>query len=125
MAGKAEFSVAFEIASTDQDRLDAFALYEKALGAKLIDKFNPGEGAGNLHIMMEIGGVEILLHPSGEQLPAGVVGCQVEFETEEEVRRAYELMTPGALEHSLASWPHAPYSALITDRYGVRWWIHN
>lgn len=120
-----KFSVAFEIASSDEDRRQAFALYQKAFGARKISEFSPGgPNAQNLHIMMEINGFEILLHPSREKRTNGAVNCQLRFDREDDVRKAYEVLIREGKDYSMSSYPHAPVSALVTDQYGVGWWLH-
>jgi hypothetical protein len=79
-----QFSVAFEIASTDEDRIQAFAHYQEAFGAKKISEFSPG---GGLHIMMEINGFEILLHPSTEKKATSGMCCQLYFDNEDALRK--------------------------------------
>ena len=120
-----KFSVAFEISGTDADRMQAFELYQKAFGAKKVSEFNPpGSNSENLHIVMEIGGSVILLHPSKEKRVGGAVGCQVYFDSEASLQSAYEVLRSDGETEAPASWPHALLSVLVTDRYGVNWWLH-
>ena len=120
-----KFSVAFEIAGRDKDRTEAFALYQQAFGARKVSAFSPsGPDAENLHIIMKISSFEILLHPCKEKRPAGAVNCQLHFDHEHEVRTAYNALIQGGRDYSIGSYPHAPVSALVTDKYGVSWWLH-
>lgn len=125
MAEHARFSLAFEIPSADQDRREAFALYEEAFGARKISEFSPpGPDADNLHIMMEIGGTEILLHPNKQAHAESVICCQMHFDDDDAVHRAYNALAREGRDCSIGSWPHAPLNALVTDKYGVKWWLH-
>ncbi|MPN56193.1 hypothetical protein SDC9_203879 [bioreactor metagenome] len=125
MSNYPKLSVAFEIAYYNEDRIQAFELYQKAFNAKKISEFSPeGPDPHNLHILMEINGFEILLHPSKEKRERGVVGCQLHFDNEDDLRKAYDILIKEGQNYSIGSYPHAPVSALVTDKYGVGWWLH-
>jgi len=121
-----KFSVAFEIARNDEDRIKAFNLYQEAFGAKMISQFSPDwSNDENLHIIMDVNGFTILLHPSKEKQPKGVVGCQMCFDSEEALRKAYDALAREGTDYTIDDTsPYWPLTALVTDRYGVGWWLH-
>ena len=54
-----------------------------------ISELNPsGSNCENLHIVMEIGGWVILLHPGKEKRAGGAVGCRVYFDSEASLQSA-------------------------------------
>ena len=48
-----------------------------------------------------------------------LIGC-----SEEDWRRAYDVLTQEGSDYSTQSWPHAPVSGVVTDKFGVSWWLH-
>ena len=122
---KPVFSVCFEGFGSDEATSEAFALYEKAFGATKTWEDQPyGSGPGNLHIIMEINGFEFLLKTQGVLRPSGQIGCQMHFGGEEDWRRAYDALTCEGSDYSTQSWPHAPISGVVRDKFGVFWWLH-
>ncbi|MCL2299403.1 MAG: hypothetical protein FWC27_04570 [Firmicutes bacterium] len=122
---KPVFSVCFEGLGSDEATSEAFALYEEAFGATKTWEDQPyGSGPGNLHIIMEVNGFEFLLKTQGILRPGGQVGCQMHFGSEEDWRRAYGALTREGSDYSTQSWPHAPISGCVRDKFGVFWWLH-
>ena len=37
--------------------------------------------------------------------------------------KAYGVLSQECLYHAIGSYPWAPVGALVTDRYGVQWWL--
>ena len=119
------FSVCFDGLGSDENTREAFAIYEKAFGAiKTWEELPYGSGPGNLHIGMEINGHDFLLKTQGNSLPSGMVCCQMLFNSEDDWRRAYDTLTREGSDYSTQSWPHAPISGIVTDKFGVSWWLH-
>ena len=119
------FSVCFGGLGSDENTREAFALYEKAFGAiKTWEEQPYGSGPGNLHIGMEINGHDFLLKTQGKALPGGTVNCQMHFNNENDWRKAYDALTLEGSDYSTQSWPHAPTSGVVTDKFGVSWWLH-
>jgi len=119
------FSVCFEGYGSDEATQEAFALYEEAFGATKTWEEQPyGSGPGNLHIGMEVNGFDFLLKTQGEERPGGLISCQMHFGSEADWRRAYDALTREGSDYSTQSWPHAPVSGVVTDKFGVFWWLH-
>ncbi len=121
-----KFSMGFDIAHNDREMIEAFALYQEAFGAEKVAEFTPpGPNRENLHIVMEIYGVEVLLHPVGygeERIQAGGIWA---YDNEDDLRRTIAVLSREARSAESASWPHWPVCAFITDKYGVAWTLHN
>ena len=129
---KPTFSVTFGIAGRDEVRREALGLYEKAFNAEKTWEANapkelPDTWEGNLHIGMEINGAGFLLHPGGPVggCFGGPVSCNMHFGSEEDLRRAYDLLSQEGSDYSMLPWaPHAPVGATVKDKFGVFWWLH-
>ena len=110
---------------SDEATREAFSLYEKAFNATKTWEEQPyGSGPGNLHIGMEINEYDFLLKTQGPVIPGGGINCGLEFNNEEDWRRAYDALTQEGSDYSTQSWPHAPISGVVTDKFGVFWWLH-
>ena len=56
-----KFSMTFNIGATNDERIEAFTMYQQAFDAKkLSETTSPG---GDVHIIMEINGFSIMLAP--------------------------------------------------------------
>ncbi len=117
-----KFSAAFNIANNNDDRIRAFELYQKAFDAKKISESVPPDG-WDIHIVMEINEFVILLAPGGEKGKENVVTCQLQFDNENDLRKAYDVLIQEGQDYSIGSYPWASVGALVTDKYGVRWWL--
>lgn len=121
------FSMCFEIRNhTYQEMQDAFAFYQKAFGATKLAEFLPYDSDdNNLHIVMEIHGIRVLLHPGGEDEKQ--CGGTWEYEREDvgSLQRAIDVLSQDARSIRTDSWPHWPIAAFIVDKYGVSWALHN
>ena len=119
------FSICFSGYGSDEAPKEAFTLYEEAFGAiKTWEEQPYGSGPGNLHIGMEINGYEFLLKTQGNPCPGGKINCQMLFNNENDWRKAYDTLTRDGSDYSTQSWPHAPISGVVTDKFGVLWWLH-
>lgn len=116
--------MAFNIGGTNEERREAFEMYRQAFGAVKISELMPPDG-GDLHIVMEINGLSVLLAPGGkvERVVENAMCCEFQFENENDLRKAYDVLVENSLNHSIGSYPWAPVGALVTDKYGVCWWL--
>lgn len=119
-----KFSMAFNVGRTNEERTEAFELYRRAFGATKVSESTPPDGS-DLHIMMKIDGLSILLAPGGkvEKVLENAMCCEFLFDSEDGLRQAYEALSQEALYRSIGSYPWAPIGALVTDKYGVCWWL--
>jgi len=119
------FSLCFHGLGSDENTKAAFALYEEAFGAINTWEEQPyNSGPGNLHIMMEINGFEVLLKTQGGKNPGDRICCAMEFNNESDLRRAYAALAREGQGEWLEPAPHAPVGAFVTDKFGVGWWLH-
>ncbi|MDR1927026.1 MAG: hypothetical protein LBQ33_00100 [Oscillospiraceae bacterium] len=51
-------------------------------------------------------------------------GACIHYGNEEELRRTYEILAEDAKSANIDSYPWAKVGAVITDKYGVGWWLH-
>ena len=110
---------------SDEANKEAFSLYQEAFKAiKTWEEQPYDSGPENLHIGMEINEYDFLLKTQGRPYPGGGVGLGVHFSNEEDWRRAYDALTREGSDYATQSWPHAPVSGLVTDKFGVSWWLH-
>ena len=57
-------------------------------------------------------------------LKKSILGSWVEYETEDEVKKIYELLSTEALfVEDIKTLPWSPCSAYVTDKYGVCWYL--
>lgn len=118
-----KFSLAFNIASSNEERIAAFELYQKAFKARKISESTPPDG-DDIHIVMEINGCNILLALGGEKALENVVTCELQLDNEDDLRKAYNILIQEGQNYSIGSYPWAPVGALVTDKYGVGWWLN-
>lgn len=118
-----KFSLAFNIAGRNGDRIAAFELYQKAFNARKISESTPSDG-DDIYIVMEINGFAVLLAPGDEKASESVVVCEPLFDNEDDLRKAYIILIQEGQNYSIGSYPWAPVGALVTDKYGVTWWLH-
>ena len=122
----AKFTMAFNVNLTNEQRIEAFELYQRAFGAKKLWEGTPPEG-DDIHIMMDIFGFEILLGP-GSEVGKGMSNpliCEVRFDDESEFRKAYGVLIEEAQNHSLEGpFPWATLLALVTDKFGIGWALY-
>ena len=105
----------------DDKRIEAFKLYQDAFNAKnLADDLLPDE-SGEIHIQMEINGHKFGIFPGDVYNSRGNVSCQFEFETENELRKAYEVLSKEAQEHSIGTDFWCELFATVVDKFGIFW----
>lgn len=123
MSGNAKFTMAFNINTTNEERIEIFELYQKAFGAIKTWEGTPPNG-DDIHIMMNIYGFEILLGP-GSGASRGMNNpliCEVRFDDENDFRRAYDVLTKEGQNQSLEGpYPWATLLGLVTDKFGIGW----
>lgn len=120
-----KFSMGFDIVHhTYQEMKEAFNFYQRAFGATKITEFLPYDSDdNNLHIIMEIHGIEVLLHPGGEErIRDGGIWA---YDDDEALKNAIDVLSQDAQQIRMESWPHWPIAAFIVDKYGVSWSLHN
>lgn len=126
MSAHPEFTLSFNLTATNEQRQEMASLYEKAFHAKKLCESMPPDGQ-DLHIMMELCGMEILLGPggavgSGLQNP---IICEVRFADSQEFYRAYEVLKQEGKEASMEGpYPWAYRLALVTDKFGIGWALY-
>jgi len=125
-----ELMVVFDINGSNERRLEAFEFYKKAFGAVKLSGELPPEGVppedllpdeSETHIIMEINGYKFGIFPGDEHAARGPVTCQFEFDNEADLRRAYDVLSQGASEHSIDTPFWCTLCALVRDKYGIFW----
>ena len=105
----------------DDKRLEAFKLYQNAFNAKnLADDFLPDD-SGEIHIQMEIYGRQFGIFPGDRHNSRGNISCQFEFETEDELRKTYEVLSREARDNSIGTDFWCKLYASVTDKFGIFW----
>ena len=117
----------------------AIGLYERALGAKTEGLMRYGDVPGQtkwtgddarrvIHALLRIDGNAIMVSdaPPGMPIPReGNVHVSVDFETVEELGRAFDVLAQGG---QVGEAPHDTFwgarFAMLTDAYGVRWMLN-
>jgi len=126
MPKQPKFTMAFNINTTNEDRIAAFELYQQAFGAKKLYECTPPNG-DDIHIMMDIYGFEILLGPGSETGKGmnNALICEIRFGDENEFRRAYDVLVKEGQNHSLEGpYPWAALLGLVTDKFGIGWALY-
>lgn len=118
-----KFSLAFNIASNNKDRLKAFELYQETFGAIKTWEAGNAPSGNDIHIGMQINGINFMLGPGGEKNEEHIVTIELMFDNENDLRRAYDILIKEGRNYSIGSYPWAPTGALVTDKYGVTWWL--
>jgi uncharacterized glyoxalase superfamily protein PhnB len=118
-----QFSLAVNLCDNNIERIEAFELYKKVFNAKKISESYPPDGS-DIHIVMEINGFVILLAPGEKEAHNSMITCQLKFENENNLRRAYDLLIQEGRDYSIGSYPWAAIGALVTDKYGITWWLY-
>ena len=120
-----KFAIAFNIGTSDEQRIEACTMYQKAFGATKISECSvPG---GDIHIIMEIGGIKLLLGPGGkvEKTTENAMCCEYNFDNEEDLKKAYKILSADALRCSLEGpLPWAKLLGLVVDKFGVSWALY-
>ncbi|MCL2772315.1 MAG: MerR family transcriptional regulator [Oscillospiraceae bacterium] len=103
--------------------IEAYELYHKAFGVEKVSEDYPN---GAAHIGIEVNGFFILLRqeeePVADKYP--LQGCCVRLETEEDLRRAYDILTKEGKDYKLHSdWGWTSSAAFVTDKYSISWML--
>ncbi len=121
-----KFTMSFGIGPTNRERIEAFELYHQAFNAKKLSEGTPPDG-DDIHIMMEIYGLEILLGPGGKAGTGldNALNCEVRYDNESDFRRAYDILSKEAQNCSLEGpYPWATLLGLISDKFGIGWALY-
>jgi uncharacterized glyoxalase superfamily protein PhnB len=122
----AKFGMAFNIGSTNEERIEAFEMYQNAFNAKKVSEMKP-PGSSDIHIVMEICGITILLAPGFDVVKNlnNPLCCEIHFDNESDIRNAYEFLYKDSLNYSIEGpYPWAKVLALVTDKFGIGWALY-
>ena len=79
----------------------------------------------DIHIMMDIYGVENLIGPGVAPGSGNSICCEIRFTDENEFCRAYGILAQESKSHSLEGpFPWAARSGLVEDKFGVGWALY-
>jgi len=121
-----KISLAFNIGKNNDERIEAFELYRKAFNARKTSESTPPDGE-DIHICMEINGLEILLAPGSEDFEnkENATVCQIHFDNEKDLRKTYEILIQEGHNFSIEGpLPWAILFALVTDKFGFTWALY-
>ena len=126
MSNFPQFTMAFQIGPTNNERVEAFELYHKAFKAKKLSESVPPNG-DDIHITMEIYGLRILICP-GKTAGTGfdnVLCCEIRFDKKDDFYQAYNEISKDAQSYSVEGpYPWATLLGLVVDRFGVGWALY-
>ena len=102
-----------------QNVLEAVDMYQRAFGAKVTSRDEETGGEGWIGINITLLNFGIFIQSNNE----GHSGeCCIHFSSEEELRKAYDVMKIGAKECTLnTNWGWTSLSAMIRDKFDVYW----
>jgi len=126
MPKKPQFTMAFNIKTTNEERYQIFELYQEAFGATKLSEGTPPDG-DDIHIMMDIFGFEILLGPGSEdgRGMSNPLICEIRFDDETAFHKAYDVLIRESQNHSLEGpYPWATLLGLVTDKFGIGWALY-
>lgn len=114
-------ALAFGIRS---NRSEAFEFYHEAFGAtKTSEEGSPDDFAHHL-IYSDLNGLSVLLGPDDNEIIASnTTYCCVTFDKEEELRKAYVVLSQDGRDFHIGSHSYTPLSVGGTDKYGINWWL--
>ncbi|MCI8553882.1 MAG: hypothetical protein HFJ80_02920 [Clostridiales bacterium] len=121
-----QFTMSFSIGPTNKERIAAYDMYHRAFKAKKLSESVPPDGE-DIHIMMEIYGLEILIGP-GKAAGTGFDGalsCEIRFDQSDDFYHAYHEISKEAQSHSLEGpYPWATLLGLVVDKFGIGWALY-
>ena len=120
MTKSPELLVVFNVNGSDEKRIEAFELYQKAFNAKSVYDLIPDE-SGEIHVIMEINGYKFGIFPGDDYNSRGNVTCQFEYDNEDDLRKAYDILVQGASTHTINTDFWCKLHATVTDKHGVFW----
>lgn len=126
MPGYPKFTLSFSIGPSNKERIDAFELYHRAFKAKKLSESTPPD-CDDIHIMMEIYGLEILIGPGSKEGTGfdNALCCEIRFDKEEDFRSAYDEISREAKScHIEGPYPWAELLGLVVDRFGIGWALY-
>ena len=101
-----------------------FQFYQNAFHARKTYEGTPPD-SDDIHIMMDIYGVENLIGPGVAPGSGNSICCEIRFTDENEFCRAYGILTQVSKSHSLEGpFPWAARSGLVEDKFGVGWALY-
>jgi len=121
-----KFKMSFCIGKTNEERIEAFEMYQQAFGAKKTWEGVPPDG-GDIHIGMDINGVEFLIGPGGkvEKILENAMCCEFHFDSEQDLRKAYDILIQDSPRYSLEGpYPWATVLGLVIDKFGIAWALY-
>ena len=121
-----KFKMAFNIGSTNEERIEASEMYQRAFNATKTGEGTPPDG-DDIHIDLEINGFEIMLAPGGkvQKTLENAMVCEIHFDNENDLRKAYDILAQNALSHSIdGPFEWATLLALVTDKFGICWALY-
>lgn len=121
-----QFTMSFSIGPTNKERIEAFEIYQRAFKAKKLSEGTP-PGGDDIHIMMDIYGVEILIGP-GKVAGTGfenALSCEIRFDKKDDFRQAYDEISKDSQSHSIKGpYPWATLLGLVVDKFGIGWALY-
>ncbi len=105
--------------NSKQNVIEAVEMYKKAFNAEMTSKDELTGGNGWIGINITLFNFGIFIQSNNE----GHSGeCCIHFSSEDELRKAYDVMKEEAEECALnTDWGWTPLSAIIRDKFGVFW----
>ena len=105
-----------------QNVIDAVELYQRAFDAEITSR-DEGIHLGREWIGMGIRMFDFGIWIQSNEKPSGMqTGCCISFPSEDELRRAYDVLSQDAEKCQLNyDWGWTSLSAVITDKFGVHW----
>lgn len=121
MSKPAKFTLSFNLNLINDESIAMFTLYQRAFNSIKTYEGTPPDG-DDIHIMMDIYGLEILIGPGaaiGKGLKAPI-GCEICFTDVNEFSRAYSVLTKESKSYSLEGpFPWATKIGLVDNKFGV------
>ena len=105
--------------------IEASELYCEAFGAEKTSEDTSASDWINGWIGINIRVFNFGIFIQSVDLPSNRGACCISFATEQELRKAYELLSKDAEESNIhLDWHWTPLAASITDKFGVDWLFH-
>ncbi len=126
MSNSPKFKVSLCIGKTNEERIEAFEMYQKAFGAEKTWESVPPDG-GDIHIGMDINGFEFLIGPGGkvEKTMENAMCCEFHFDNETDLRNAYDVLIKDSPRYSMEGpFPWAKILGLVIDKFGIAWALY-
>jgi len=121
-----KFKMSFCIGSKNEERIEAFEMYQNAFNAIKTWEGTPPDG-GDIHITISINGFEILLGPGGKvnKILENAMCCEIHFNNENDLHKAYNILQKDSLNNSLEGpYPWAKVLGLVIDKFGICWALY-